>query len=446
MEFKKNVKNENGTHELEFAIDAAAFNAATAAVFKKNAAKYRVAGFRPGKAPRHLVEKMYGADVFTYDAVNDLFPAAYEEAVKESGIDPIDRPEVDIVSADAENGVVLNVVVAVKPEVALGEYKGLKAEKQVNTVEDATVEAEIERMRQRNARIEIKEGKAALGDTAVFDFEGFVDEVAFEGGKGENYSLELGSGQFIPGFEEQLVDHAAGEEFDISVKFPEDYAAEELAGKDSIFKIKMHEVKAKSMPEADDEFAKDVSEYDTLEELRTSIKKDLQDQMDRQAELTAENALVDQVVDGMTVVVPACMIRDAIDEMVRDFAYRMESQGLQLDNYLKYTQMTMEKFREGFAEQAEKQVKMRLALEKVVELEKIEATDEEFEAEVQRIADQYKMEAEKVKSLVPVEEVKKDLAIHKAIDFIKSNGVITEVAAQAEEKPAKKSNQENQEG
>ena len=428
MELKKNVKNENGTCELEFAIDAAAFNEAVSKVFKKTASKYKVAGFRPGKAPRNIIEQMYGKDVFTYDAINELFPANYEAAVKEAGIDPVDRPEVDIVSADAENGVVLKAIVTVKPEVALGEYKGLKAEKTVHTVEAATVDAEIDRMRERNARIYSKEeGNAENGDTAVIDFEGFIDDVAFEGGKGEKYPLELGSGQFIPGFEEQVVGHAVGEEFDVVVPFPADYAAEELAGKTATFKIKLHEVKAKELPAADDEFAKDVSEYDTLAELRASIEKEMKEQLDRQSELEAENQLVDQVVTGMKAEIPECMIRDAIDDMVRDFEYRMESQGLKLENYLQYTQMTMEKFREGFKDQAEKQVKMRLALEKIVTLENIEATEEEFEAEISRIAANYKLEAERVKAMIPTAEVKKDLAINKAIDFIKSNATITEV-------------------
>ncbi|MDD3202638.1 MAG: trigger factor [Pygmaiobacter massiliensis] len=428
MELKKNVKNENGTCELEFAIDAAAFNEAVSKVFKKTASKYKVAGFRPGKAPRNIIEQMYGKDVFTYDAINELLPANYEAAVKEAGIDPVDRPEVDIVSADAENGVVLKAIVTVKPEVALGEYKGLKAEKTVHTVEAATVDAEIDRMRERNARIYSKEeGNAENGDTAVIDFEGFIDDVAFEGGKGEKYPLELGSGQFIPGFEEQVVGHAVGEEFDVVVPFPADYAAEELAGKTATFKIKLHEVKAKELPAADDEFAKDVSEYDTLAELRASIEKEMKEQLDRQSELEAENQLVDQVVTGMKAEIPECMIRDAIDDMVRDFEYRMESQGLKLENYLQYTQMTMEKFREGFKDQAEKQVKMRLALEKIVALENIEATEEEFEAEISRIAANYKLEAERVKAMIPTAEVKKDLAINKAIDFIKSNATITEV-------------------
>lgn len=435
MELKKNVKNENGTNELEIGIDSAAYQAAVASVFKKNAKKYRVPGFRPGKAPRHLIEQMYGKDVFLYDAVNEMFPEVYADAVKEAGIEPVDRPEVEIVSCD-ETGVVLKAVVTVKPEVELGEYKGLKAEKKVHTVEDLTVDDEIERMRLRNARTITKEGAAEMGDVAVFDYEGFLDGTAFEGGKGENHSLELGSGQFIPGFEEQLVGHKAGEEFEIKVTFPEEYAASELAGKETTFKIKMHEVQSKELPEADDEFAKDVSEYDTLAELKDSIRKDLQDQMDRQAELAVENDLVSQVVDGMKVNIPDCMIRDEIDMRVNDFAYRMASQGLQLSRYLEYTNSTMEQFRDSFKEQAEKQVRMRLALEKIAKLEGIEVTDEEFEAEIKRLAEQYNVEPEKLRATAPAEEVKADLANNKAVDFIKANATIVEVEAKKAEAEA----------
>lgn len=445
MELKKNVKNENSTHELEFVIDAAALSEAASLAYKKTAKKYKVPGFRPGKAPRHLIEQMYGKEIFTYDALNDLFPAEYEAAVTEAGIEPVGRPETNVVSADMENGAVLNIVVPVKPDVALGEYKGLKAEKEVHTVEDEAVEAEIERMRLRNARTITKEDKAENGDVAVFDFEGFVDGEAFEGGKAENYSLELGSGQFIPGFEEQLVDHAAGEEFDLTVSFPEDYAAKELAGKEAVFKIKMHEVKTKEMPEVDDEFAKDVSEYDTLADLRASIAKEMQAQMDHQAELEAENKLMDQVVEGMQAIIPECMYEDEIDTLVNDFAYRMQGQGLKLDDYLKYTNSTMDAFRATFKENAEKQVKMRLALEKIVELEQIEVSEEEFEAEAQRIADQYKMELDKVKSLLPASDVKKDLARNKAIDFVKTNAAVTEGAKEEKKAPKKAKKAESEE-
>lgn len=437
MELKKNEKLENSRVELEIAIDAATFGDAVSKAFKKNAGKFNIPGFRKGKAPRHLIEQMYGKDVFHYDAVNDLFPEVYEEAVKAAGIEPVDRPEAELVSTSLEDGALLKVTVTVTPDVEMGEYKGLKAVKKVHTVEESEVDAEISRLQQRNARTITREGKAEKGDIAVIDFEGFVDGVAFEGGKGENFSLALGSGQFIPGFEDQVVGHAAGEEFDIQVTFPAEYQATELAGKDATFKIKLHEVKTRELPVLDDEFAKDVSEFDTLDDLKADIRKKKQEQTDKEDELNLENALVDQVVEGMKVEIPACMIENRVDEMVRDFEYRLQQQGLKLELYLQYTNSTMEKFRESFREQAEKQVKIRLALAKIVELEKIEASEEEFDAEVKRLADTYQMEEAKIREVIPTEEVKKDLAINKAIDLIKSSAEVTEEAAEeakAEEK------------
>ncbi|MFQ7158418.1 MAG: trigger factor [Ruthenibacterium sp.] len=432
MNLVKSEKLEKNQHELQFSIDAASFNDAIAKAYKREAGKYNIPGFRKGKAPRHMIEKMYGEDVFQYSAVNDLFPAEYDKAVEASGIEPVDRPEVDIVSMNTEDGVVLKAVVTVKPEMKVGNYIGLKAEKAANTVEDAAVDAEMNRLRERNARLVAREGKAQDGDITDIDFEGFVDGEAFDGGKGEHFSLTLGSGQFIPGFEEQIVGHEAGEEFDVNVTFPEDYHAKELAGKAAVFKVKLNEVQYKELPVADDEFAKDVSEYDTLDEFKASIRKNMEEAAEKQAELEVENALVDQLVATLEGDIPPVMIETRIDEMVRDFDYRLSQQGLRLADYLKYIGGDEAKFREGFKEQAEKQVKMRLALEAVAKAENIEASEEDFENEVKRIADTYKMEVEKVRSIIPVAEVKKDLAVNKAIDFIKSKAEIT--AKKAEEK------------
>lgn len=432
MNLVKSEKLEKNQHELQFSIDAASFNDAIAKAYKREAGKYNIPGFRKGKAPRHMIEKMYGEDVFQYSAVNDLFPAEYDKAVEASGIEPVDRPEVDIVSMNTEDGVVLKAVVTVKPEMKVGNYIGLKAEKAANTVEDAVVDAEVNRLRERNARLVAREGKAQDGDITDIDFEGFVDGEAFDGGKGEHFSLTLGSGQFIPGFEEQIVGHEAGEEFDVNVTFPEDYHAKELAGKAAVFKVKLNEVQYKELPVADDEFAKDVSEYDTLDEFKASIRKNMEEAAEKQAELEVENALVDQLVATLEGDIPPVMIETRIDEMVRDFDYRLSQQGLRLADYLKYIGGDEAKFREGFKEQAEKQVKMRLALEAVAKAENIEASEEDFENEVKRIADTYKMEVEKVRSIIPVAEVKKDLAVNKAIDFIKSKAEIT--AKKAEEK------------
>ena len=432
MSLVKCEKLEHSMVELEFSVSAEDFKAAVDKAAKREGKKYTVPGFRKGKAPRHLIEKLYGAEVFHYDAINDLFPAAYEAAAKEANVEPVSRPEADVVSSSLEEGVVLKVKVAVKPEITVKDYKGLKATKTVQPVEESRVDGEIERMRQRNARIISREGKAEKGDTAKFDFEGFVDGVAFEGGKAENYTLELGSGQFIPGFEDQMIGHEAGEEFDVNVTFPEEYHAKELAGKEAVFKIKLHEVETKELPELDDEFAKDVSEYDTLDELKASIRKGMEEQADREAELNVENALVDQVIESMEGEIPQAMYDNRMDEMVNEYRYRLQQQGLQLEMYLQYLNQTMAQFRDSFKEQAEKQVKIRLALEAVAAAEGIVASDEDFDAEVKRIADQYKMEEDRVRAIVNEAEVKGDLAVNKAIDFLKQNAEITVETAAAE--------------
>lgn len=425
MKLVKNEKLEKSMVELQFSVDAETFRAAVDKAYKREGKKYNVPGFRKGKAPRAMIEKMYGADIFHYDAVNDLFPENYEAAVKEAGLEVVGQPEVDVVSMSMDEGVVLKAMVPVKPEVTVGEYTGLRAVRKVTAVEDADVEAEINRMRERNGRMITREGKAENGDTADIDFEGFVDGVAFEGGKGEHYSLVLGSNSFIPGFEEQVVGHEAGEEFDVNVTFPEQYHAPELAGKPAVFKIKLHEVKYKELPALDDEFAKDVSEYDTLDELRASIRKEMEERNGKQADAQVENDLVDQVVATLQGEIPDAMYESRMDDMVRDFEYRLSQQGLKMDMYLQYMGQTMETFRASYKEQAEKQVKMRLALEAVAAKENLQANDEDFNAEVKRIADQYKMEEDKVRALVDESAIKADLAVNKAIDFIKEKAEIT---------------------
>ena len=410
MNLIKCEKLEKSMAELQFSIDAEAFKKAVADVFKKESKKYAVPGFRKGKAPRSLIEKMYGADVFTYDAINELFPEAFEAAVKEANVEPV----------------------AVKPEIKVGNYNGLTVEKTVHTVTDEAVDAELKRVQERNARELTREGAAQNGDIVDIDFEGFVDGVAFEGGKAEHYSLTLGSGSFIPGFEDQIVGHSAGEEFDVNVTFPTEYQAAELAGKAAVFKIKLHEVKYKELPALDDELAKDCSEYDTLDEFKASIRKNNQEQLDKQDDLAVENALVDQVIESMEGEIPQAMYETRMDEMVNDFAFRVEQQGLRLEDYLKYMGQTVEQFRASFMPQAEKQVKIRLALEAVAAAENIVASDEDVDAEIKRIADQYKMEEKQVRDVVNMDDLKNDLAVTKAIDFIKSHANIVEKAAEAE--------------
>ena len=427
-------KLEKSMVELQFSIDAETFKAAVNNAFKREGKKYAIPGFRKGKAPRHMIEKMYGSDIFHYDAVNDLFPEAYEAAVKEAKIDVVGRPDPEVVSMSEADGVVLKVKVAVKPEVELGEYAGLTVTKEAKNVNEADVDAEVKRMQDRNGRLLTREGAAENGDTVDIDFEGFVDGKAFEGGKAEHYSLVLGSGSFIPGFEDQVVGHSAGEEFDVNVKFPEEYGAAELAGKDATFKIKLHEVKYKELPALDDDFAKDVSEYDTLDELKDSIRNNIKTNLDKQAEQKVENDLMDQVIANMKADIPDAMVDSRIDERVQDFEYRISQQGLKLADYLKYMGMNIEQFRAQFKEQADKQVKMRLAMEAIVAKEGITASDEEFEEEVKRIADAYKMEADKVKSIVDAAAVKADLAINKAIDFVKEKANVVTAEPKEEEK------------
>lgn len=427
-------KLEKSMVELQFSIDAETFKAAVNNAFKREGKKYAIPGFRKGKAPRHMIEKMYGSDIFHYDAVNDLFPEAYEAAVKEAKIDVVGRPDPEVVSMSEADGVVLKVKVAVKPEVELGEYAGLTVTKEAKNVNEADVDAEVKRMQDRNGRLLTREGAAENGDTVDIDFEGFVDGKAFEGGKAEHYSLVLGSGSFIPSFEDQVVGHSAGEEFDVNVKFPEEYGAAELAGKDATFKIKLHEVKYKELPALDDDFAKDVSEYDTLDELKDSIRNNIKTNLDKQAEQKVENDLMDQVIANMKADIPDAMVDSRIDELVQDFEYRISQQGLKLADYLKYMGMNIEQFRAQFKEQADKQVKMRLAMEAVVAKEGITASDEEFEEEVKRIADAYKMEADKVKSIVDAAAVKADLAINKAIDFVKEKANVVTAEPKEEEK------------
>lgn len=427
MNLISNEKLEKSMVELQFSVDADAFKTAISAAYKREGKKYTVPGFRKGKAPRHMIEKMYGADLFQYDAVNDLFPENYEAAVKEAGLEVVGRPEPEVVSMSEADGFTLKVKVAVKPEITLGAYAGLKATKKVKTVQEEAVEAEVKRMQDRNSRLLTREGKAENGDTVDLDFEGFVDGEAFEGGKAEHYSLVLGSNSFIPGFEDQVVGHAAGEEFEVNVKFPKEYQAAELADKDATFKIKLHEVKYKELPEMDDDFAKDVSEYDTLEELKTSIRNGMVANNEKQAEQDVENELIAQIIADMQGEIPQAMYDARVDELVQDFEYRLSQQGLKMDTYLQYMNMKMDGLRAQFAEQAEKQVKMRLAMEAIVAAEKIAATDEEFDAEIKRIAEAYKMEEEKVKSVVNAETVKQDLAVNKAIDFVKEKAeIITE--------------------
>ena len=428
----KNVEKENGSAKVTVEIAKDEFQTALDKAYAKIRKDIMIPGFRKGKAPRKFVERMYGSQVFYEDAVNEIFPDIYDAAIIKQELKAVGQPSVTDMQTPEDGSVVLTVSTELYPEVTLGEYKGIEVPKESVSISKAEVDAELSRMQERNARIETVDREAKTGDTVVLDFEGFVDGKPFDGGKAEGYTLTLGSGAFIPGFEDQIVGHSAGEEFDVNVTFPEEYQAAELAGKPAVFKIKLHEVKYKELPALDDELAKDCSEYDTLDEFKASIRKNNQEQLDKQDDLAVENALVDQVIESMEGEIPQAMYDARMDEMVNDFAFRVEQQGLRLEDYLKYMGQTMEQFRASFMPQAEKQVKIRLALEAVAAAENIEASEEDVSAEIKRIADQYKMEEDKVRELVNVDDLKKDLAINKAIDFIKSHANIVEKAAEEE--------------
>lgn len=438
MSLKETKKLETNRYQLEITIDGEKFREAIREAYKKNGKKINVPGFRKGKAPLHMVETYYGTEVFFEDALNLLYNDVVEEAIKESGLNVIqDKMDFDLVSISKEDGVDFKVSVTTYPEITLKKYKGLKAEKLKATVTAAEVNEELKAMADRNARmISVEDRAAKKGDTVVIDFEGFVDGKAFEGGKGEGHSLELGSGQFIPGFEEKVEGHKIGEKFDIDVTFPKEYGAEDLAGKDAVFKINLHEIKVRELPEIDDEFAKDVSEFDTLKDLKADLKKKALERKQKAAESTVENELVQQIVDGIEGEIPEAMFENRLEGCVQDFAFRLQQQGMNLDMYLKYSGGTLEEFKQTFRPQAEMQVKYRLALEKIVELEKITASKEDLEAEYKKLAENYGVELEQVKNAIPEEEVSKDVAVGKAIDFVKENAVITEVDKLIDKKPA----------
>ncbi len=440
MSLKETKKVDTNRYQLEITVDGEKFREAISEAYKKNGKKINVPGFRKGKAPLHLIEKYYGSEIFFEDALNLLYNDLVEDAITESGLKVInDKMDFDLVSISKEDGVDFKVSVTTYPEIEIGEYKGLKAEKTAVKVDAAEVNAEVNAMAERNARMVSVEDRAAKdGDTVIIDFEGFTDGKPFEGGKAEGHSLVLGSGQFIPGFEEQIVGKNIGDEFDITVTFPEDYGAKELAGKEAVFKIKLHEIKVRELPEIDDEFAKDVSEFDTLKELKADIKKKALERKKKAADETVENDLVEQIVNGIKGEIPEAMFENRLNQCVEDFAYRLQSQGLNLETYLKYTNSNIDDFKKSFRPQAEAQVKYRLALEKIVELENITPDEKEIEEQYEKLAKDYGVEVDKVKTAVPSEELVKDLAVGKAIDFIKENAVITEVEPKTEEKPAAK--------
>ncbi len=428
-----NLKHENNLAEFEFSVDKETFDKAVDKVFKKKVGSISVPGFRKGKAPRSIIEKMYGKGVFYEDAVNEVLPDAYDKAVEGCELVFVSQPEFDIVTLD-DNGVVFKAKVYTKPEMKIEGYKGIKAEREDTAVTDDEVNEEIERKRTQASRlIDVTDRAVENGDTVSIDFDGSVDGVPFEGGKAEKYDLVIGSGSFIPGFEEQIIGKNIGDEFDVNVTFPEDYHAKELAGKAAVFKIKLHSIRVSEKPDVDDEFAKD-NGFDTLDEYKADVKAKIEDRKTKSADAGVEEQIIDTLISKLEGEIPEVMFANETENFVRDYDNRLRMQGLDLSTYFKYTGLDLDSLRKQLRPQAERQVKTRLALEKIAELENITVSDEEIEKEYEDMAKAYSMEVEKIKEIVDAKGVGADLKVKKAIDLVKG---AAEVSAKAEA-PAKK--------
>lgn len=422
------VKKEGNKVTLKITVDNNKFEEAVNKAYNKTKGKYNIPGFRKGKAPKVVIETQYGKGVFYNDAINMLFPEVYPEAIKELNIDPIDRPDLDIEEISKDNGLVMVVNVEVKPEFELGAYKGIEISKVDNTVSEEDVEARLNEMVNRNARLTSVEDKALEnGDTAVIDFEGFKNGVAFEGGKGENYNLVIGSNTFIPGFEDQLVGKKAGEEVEVNVTFPEAYHAENLAGKPVVFNVKVNDVKVKEVPALDDEFAKDTTEFETLAELRADVKAKLEEQAKNAADAEMRNALVEKVSANTEVEVPEAMVQHQIDNMLMELNYQLQYQGLNLEQLLQMTGRGLDELREERRADAERLVKSSLVLEAIAEKENVEANDADVDDELEKMAAMYNMEVEKIKSSLretDIEDIKGQIKIRKTLDLLVENATI----------------------
>ena len=416
-----------GTNDgvLKFTIAQDEIQKGLTTAFNKVKKSLNVPGFRKGKVSRQVFNRMYGEEALYEDALNAVLPEAYEAAVKEAGIDPVSQPKIDVESMEKGQDWVITAEVTVKPEVKLGQYKDLVVEKQDREVTDADVDARIKREQEAQAELVIKEDAAAEnGDTVVIDFEGFVDGEAFDGGKGENYSLTLGSGQFIPGFEEQVAGHKIDEDFDVTVTFPEDYQMTDYAGKEAVFKCKIHSISKEEIPELTDDFVKEISDFDTVDEWKADAKKKLEENAEQTAKVGFENALVAKLIDKVQDPIPHCMFEQRADGMMDAFANQLKGQNVDLDLYLQYTGMTKDQLKETYLERAENEVKLRLALEKIAELEGLEVADEELDAELTKLAEQYNMTLDDVKARIPVAEYKLDMLVTKALDLVKDSAVV----------------------
>jgi trigger factor len=415
-------KLEKNMAKLTIEASAEEFESALEKAYQKNRNKINVQGFRKGKAPRAIIEKMYGASILYEDAANEIIPDAYEKAAGESGLDIVSRPDIDVVQVEKGKSFIFTAEVALKPEVTLGTYKGISVEKKEAEVSEDEIMAQINKEREQNSRTITVEDRAVQdGDITAIDFEGFVDGVAFEGGKGENYSLTIGSHSFIDTFEEQLIGKAIGEEAEINVTFPAEYQAKELAGKPALFKVTVKEIKVKELPELDDDFAQDVSEFETLNEYKENIKATIKENKDKELKTAKENEIVDKIIEGTTMDIPEPMIAAQVNQMAEDFAQRMQYQGLSLEQYFQFTGMDAKKFMESLKPQALKRIQSRLVLEAVAKAEKIEVSEEEMEKELTEMSSMYQMELDKLKELIgekEKEQIKADIAVQKAVDFV----------------------------
>ncbi|MBO5413087.1 MAG: trigger factor [Clostridia bacterium] len=426
MSVKVEKTDKTNEVKLEFTVEAAKFEEAIQTVYKKSAKYFKIPGFRNGKAPFKMVEKMYGIQIFYEDAFNEVASKVYEEGIKEAGVEVVSKPEIDITQIEAGKDLIFTAVVQTKPEVELGKYKGIEIKKHEYTVSDEDVEHELGHMAEKNARIvTVEDRPVENNDITVIDFEGFVDGKAFEGGKAENYELTIGSNSFIPGFENQIIGMKIDEERDIKVKFPEEYFSKELAGKDATFKIKLHEIKKKEMPEINDELAKDISEFDTIDELKKSIRESKEKQNETQAKYETEDDAIETVCENAKVEIPSGMIETEIENMEKDMESRLSYQGMKLDDYLQMIGKTREQFKEEYKPQAEKQVKTRLVLEAIANDAKIEVTEEEIQAKIAEMAKMYGQKEEEVKNNEHLRNyVKENLKTEKTIEFIVSNAKI----------------------
>ena len=411
--------------ELEIFIDHETFEAECEKAYKKNVAKFNIPGFRKGKAPRKMIERMYGVGAFYEDAINAILPTAYPEALKESGLDVVSNPDIDIKAID-ENGVVITAKVFVRPEITVTEYKGLTATKEAIEITDAAVDSEIESVRKRNSRtIEITDRAAELGDNVIFDFDGYMNGVAFEGGKAEKHDLLIGSGNFIPGFEDQIIGKNIGEKFDVVVTFPEDYHAAELAGKEATFKCLIHEIKKNELPELDDEFVKDVSEFDTVDEYKASVKAKLAERAEKAEDGRVDEQLMKAICENIEGEIPEVMFENEAENCIRDYENRLRYQGMDLATFMKYTGQTMETLAQQFRPQAEQNVKTRLALEYIAKVENLDATEEDIETEFQKIAEAYGIELDKVKASIDSAAIAADVRVGKAALLVRDNANVT---------------------